>query len=120
VYYRENKVLDFQADDLILKTKHIQLLRVTKHIQEYIRVGGEDKFPAEMQALERRGEYSEKAFLHKVENQKKIIEKINDEIDIKLKENVKLDKKIKSLEEAVIERKKINDIQGKFYLMIIF
>jgi len=107
----ENKVLDFQADDLILKTKHIQLLRVTKHIQEYIRVGGEDKFPAEMQALERRGEYSEKSFLHKVENQKKVIDKINDEIQVKLKENVKLDKKIKSLEEAVIERKKINDIE---------
>ncbi|ORY35132.1 WD40 repeat-like protein [Neocallimastix californiae] len=107
----ENKVLDFQADDLILKTKHIQLLRVTKHIQDYIRVGGEDKFPAEMQALERRGEYSEKSFLHKVENKKMIIDKINDEIQVKLKENVKLDKKIKSLEEAVIERKKINDIE---------
>ena len=65
-----------------------------------------------MQALERRGEYSEKAFLHKVENKKMIIDKINDEIQVKLKENVKLDKKIKSLEEAVIERKKINDIEG--------
>jgi len=65
-----------------------------------------------MQALERRGEYSEKSFLHKVENKKMIIDKINDEIQVKLKENVKLDKKIKSLEEAVIERKKINDIEG--------
>ncbi|ORX86921.1 WD40 repeat-like protein [Anaeromyces robustus] len=107
----ENKVLDFQADDLILKTKHIQLLRVTKHIQDYIKIGGEDKFPAEMQALERRGEYSEKAFLHKVENQKKVIKKINEEIQTKLTENIKLDKKIKALEEAVIERKKINDIE---------
>jgi uncharacterized protein involved in tolerance to divalent cations len=107
----ENKVLDFQADDLILKTKHIQLLRVTKHIQDYIRVGGEENFPAEIQAIERRGEYTEKAFLHKIENIKKTIEKIDDEIQVKLQENVKLDKKIKLLEEAVIERKKINDIE---------
>ena len=56
--YRENKVFDFQADNLIDRTRDIQLLRVTKQMQDYIRSGDETKQSAEVSTLEKRMEHN--------------------------------------------------------------
>lgn len=59
----ENRMVDFQAEDLVIRTRDIQLLRVTKQMQEFIRSGDEHKHAAEVQGLEKNAEYSDKVFL---------------------------------------------------------
>jgi hypothetical protein len=57
---RDNQMFDFKAEDLIVRTKDIQLLRVTKQMQEFIRSGDEHRNGQEITMLEKNAEYSER------------------------------------------------------------
>jgi hypothetical protein len=52
--------LDFQAEDLALRARDIQLLRMNDEMQEYLRTGNRKRVASEMAALERRLEYMNK------------------------------------------------------------
>ncbi|KAI8926587.1 WD40-repeat-containing domain protein [Entophlyctis helioformis] len=105
----ENRMLDFQADDLVIRTRDIQLLRVTKQMQEFIRSGDEHKQASEIAALEKRAEHSQKAHLHKLEEKQKVLQRLDGKIGKKHTENHSLETHLHSLEQSVTERQKISD-----------
>jgi hypothetical protein len=53
-------LLDFQSDDIVHKIRDLQLLRITKQTQEYLRGSEDSKQINELAALEKRAEYNDK------------------------------------------------------------
>ncbi|KND03537.1 uncharacterized protein SPPG_01017 [Spizellomyces punctatus DAOM BR117] len=103
----ETKMLDFQAESLTLRTRDIQLLRVTKSMQEFIRGGDDKKHLHEIAALEKRAEHSIKAHHHKLSEMKAAIERLERKVREKKGENKRLDMKVDSLGQDVRDRKMI-------------
>ncbi|KAJ1549129.1 Cilia- and flagella-associated protein 43 [Cladochytrium tenue] len=108
----ENKMLDFQAEDLVIHTRDIQLLRITKQMQEYIRSGDEKKQSNEVAVLEKQSEHGQKAQLHKIEDKQKIIQKYLKKVAEKRSENRKLEERLRALDAAVMEQQQIQRAQA--------
>ena len=107
---REIKMLDFQAEDQIIRTRDIQLLRLTKQMQEYLRSGDEHAQTTEILQLEKRSEYLSKAYAHKIKEKQKVLLGLTKKLKEKLAENKRLDGVLVALDECVNDRKKIHNV----------
>lgn len=134
----ETKVLDYQAEDLVIRTRDIQLLRVSKDMQEFLRSGDKKRDTGEVSALERRSEHNQivgegreyvarstgssslvkmnvsrsQLFQGRINERKNEIHKISAKVASLQTENSDLESQLRSLDAAIAERQKIIDVQG--------
>ncbi|KAI9224984.1 hypothetical protein BC828DRAFT_372002 [Blastocladiella britannica] len=103
----ETKVLEFQAGDVLLKTKDLQLLRVSKSMQEFLRSGDETAAAKQNGNLERQLEYADAAFEHKLADRRKTVRALKKQARDKASTNQALGSQIAQLQSTVATRETI-------------
>jgi chromosome segregation ATPase len=106
----ECQVLDFQADDVALRTRDIQLLRVTKTMQEYIRSGDDAAAAAQIETLERQLEHADSGFLHKRDERMKLLRRLKSQYKATVDTTAKLQGEAVGLERVVDDRRQLHSM----------
>jgi len=98
-----------QMEDLQTRSKYIQLLKLTKNLQDYLQ---EDDYTGKqheyIQSLEVTYDYNEKEKQKRIKFLQEAAEELNKTIRCKNNENLELDKVVNELIVQVSERKNIN------------
>ena len=97
----ENKKLQMEAEDLIEKTKELQLLRVTKNLQSILKHGEETSSQSEVTALEARLDHNKMLHEKHLIEKRKQIQKMRSSVEEKRLHNDYLLKQIRELEQTV-------------------
>uniref|UniRef100_A0A7S0Z434 Cilia- and flagella-associated protein 43 n=1 Tax=Hemiselmis tepida TaxID=464990 RepID=A0A7S0Z434_9CRYP len=108
----ENSRLDLEEEELLQRTKDLQLLRVTKGLQSIIKGSDEGKTAHENSSLEKLVSYQTKVHGQRVKEKAKSVEGLTAQARVAGRENAELDEDIFALESAVVERQRLCELQG--------
>ena len=106
-----------EMEDLIEKSRDIQMLRVTKELQQRLmeeNVTGKDQH--EIETLEKTIELNQRMHRKNVNGQQRSLEKLQQQIEGRKEENQELDKELMELHVKVMERQKVDGLAGKCML----
>ncbi|KNE65606.1 hypothetical protein AMAG_09587 [Allomyces macrogynus ATCC 38327] len=104
----ELKVLAFQAEDVTLKTRDIQLLRVTKTMQEYLRSGDDAGAAAQVATLERQLDHADATFTARLHDRKRAAAKIAKQLKATQEHNNALAQDVMAEQGALDQRSRIH------------
>jgi len=108
----DNQRLDLEEEDLLQRTKDLQLLRVTKGLQSLIKGGDSSKDATEAASLEKLVQYQTNVHKSRVAEKLKSVQLLQAQARGCQKENHELDEDIFALESAVVERQRLCELQG--------
>eukprot|EP01083_Nonionella_stella_P223307 795999_1 len=108
----KSRRLDLDLQDYVDQTTEFQLLRVTKDLQELIKVGGhESRQAGEVSNLERKLDFLEKVTREKIQEKRQTLLKSQRRLEEMTDENDRLTETVRELEVSVQKRKQICDIR---------
>ncbi|KAL0483570.1 hypothetical protein AKO1_014573, partial [Acrasis kona] len=109
----ENQVISFDSDEMQIKYKRLQMLRVTKEMQDLIKGGGtEKKKVQERHRLAKQIDHSTRDLNNKLRDKKKTMKKMESTMQDKYNENVALSEQYKMLSMLVQERSTLHSLQA--------
>lgn len=108
----EHEMLALQTTDLEERTKDVHMLRVTKDLQSLLKGGEEGRNKAESDLLERKIEHLSEATEKKEQALKKQHSMVSHAAKLRKNENTMLEKKLRELQQNVIQREHIRRLRG--------
>ncbi|CAJ1330696.1 unnamed protein product [Effrenium voratum] len=108
----EHEMLSLQTTDLEERTKDVHMLRVTKDLQSLLKGGEEGRNKAESDLLERKIEHLSEATEKKEQALKKQHSMLTHAAKLRKNENGMLEKKLRELQQNVIQREHIRRLRG--------
>jgi WD40 repeat protein len=108
----EHKMLAMQTVDLEERTKDVHMLRVTKNLQTLLKGGEEQKNKTDADLLERKIQHLEATTAQKEQSLKKQFGMSRHAADLRKQENSMLEKKLRELQQNVIQREHIRRLRA--------
>merc|ERR1719450_1006654 len=108
----EHKMLALQTTDLEERTKDVHMLRVTKGLQSLLKGGEEGRNKADADLLERKIEHLNQTTEQKETSLKKQLAICNQATKQRKMENAMLEKKLRELQQNVIQREHIRRLRA--------